>query len=64
MTAARYAQATTLAHMDHSPSVVLFESIQRKVVEVKGDFKSGDKKALEGAFQKFGYKHDDLSKAL
>ena len=31
-------QATTLAHMDHSPSVVLFKSIQRKAVEVKRNF--------------------------
>ena len=33
--------------MDHSPSVVLFESIQKQALQVKGDFQGGDKKQLE-----------------
>ena len=55
-------QGTALAGLDHSPSVVLFDVIQNRAVELgKGAFKGQQKADLEKAFQKFGYKHDKIS---
>ena len=48
--------------MEHSPSIVLFEAIQKHAVEKKGDFSGSEKAALVKAFSKLGYK--ELSEKL
>ena len=57
-------QATGLAAMEHSPSVILFEAVSNRAVELKSDFSSEQKTDLEKAFQKLGYDHDQISKKV
>lgn len=54
-------QAIGLAETEHSPSVILFEAISNRAVELSGEIDSDQKKALEKAFQKLGYEHKKLS---
>ena len=57
-------QASGLAEMEHSPSVIFFEAVQKRAVALKSDFSSEQKAALEKAFHKLGYNHDDISKKV
>lgn len=50
--------------MEHSPSIVLFEAIQNRAVEVQSDFSKEEKSTLEKAFSKLGYSHDKISSEL
>lgn len=57
-------QATGLSLADHSPSVILFDTIQKRAVELAPDFSSEQKSALEKAFKSFDYDHKDISSEL
>ena len=48
-------QATGLADLEHSPSVVLFEALQKRADDIKNDFDDNQIKALKEAFKKLGY---------
>lgn len=48
-------QATGLAAMDHSPSVVLFEALQKRANDIEKDFSQDQQTALKSAFEKLGY---------
>lgn len=57
-------QATGLAELEHSPSVILFDAIQERAVKISDDFSPEQKKGLEKAYQKLEYDHDTISKEL
>lgn len=48
--------------MDHSPSVILFEALQKRAADIKGDFSEDQQTALKRAFEKLGY--SDYAKKL
>ncbi|KAK9792761.1 hypothetical protein WJX73_009565 [Symbiochloris irregularis] len=54
--------ATGLAVMGHSPSIVLFEAIQKQALQQKGDLSKAEKEELVKAFSKLGYK--DMAEKL
>ena len=55
-------QATGLAALEHSPSVVLFEALQKRADDIKQDFSDDQIQALKEAFGKLGY--EDYGKKL
>ena len=55
-------QATGLADLEHSPSVVLFEALQKRADDIKQDFSEDQMQALKKAFGKLGY--EDYGKKL
>jgi hypothetical protein len=57
-------QATGLAELEHSPSVILFDSIQERAGKISGDFTPEQKQGLEKAYQRLEYDHDTISKEL
>ena len=57
-------QATGLAEVEHSPSIILFDAIQDRAAEVSGDFTPEQKQGLEKAYQKLDYDHGTISKEL
>ena len=57
-------QATGLAELEHSPSVILFDAIQERAKDIAEDFSPEQKKGLEQAYQKLEYDHDTISKEL
>lgn len=59
-----HVQATSLERLDHSPSIVLFDAIQSRIVEIADSVKPDEKQALEKAFSKLGYGHDAISKKV
>ncbi|KAL0044920.1 hypothetical protein WJX82_002050 [Trebouxia sp. C0006] len=56
--------ATGLAELEHSPSVILFDSIQERAGKISGDFTPEQKQGLEKAYQRLEYDHDTISKEL
>lgn len=56
--------ATGLAELEHSPSVILFDTIQERAGEISGDFTPEQKKGLEKAYQRLEYDHETISKEL
>ena len=57
-------QATGLAELEHSPSVILFDTIQERAAVVAGAFTPEQKQGLEKAYQKLEYEHETISKEL
>lgn len=57
-------QATGLSLADHSPSVILFDTIQARAVELASQFSADQKQSLEKAFQSFDYDHKEISSKL
>lgn len=57
-------QATSLMRLDHSPSIVLFDAIQSRIVEISDSVTPEEKHALEKAFSKLGYGHEAISKKV
>ncbi len=57
-------QATSLMRLDNSPSIVLFDAIQSRIVEISKSVKPEEKEALEEAFNKLGYGHEAISKKV
>lgn len=57
-------QATGLAELEHSPSVILFDAISERAIEISGDFSPEQKQGLEKAYKKLEYDHDAISKEL
>ena len=55
-------QATGLAALEHSPSVVLFEALQKRADDIKKDFSEDQIQSLKKAFGKLGY--EDYGKKL
>jgi hypothetical protein len=60
----RGVQATGLAELEHSPSVILFDSIQERAGKISGEFTPEQKQGLEKAYQRLEYDHDTISKEL
>lgn len=56
--------ATGLAELEHSPSVILFDSIQERAGKISGEFTPEQKQGLEKAYQRLEYDHDTISKEL
>lgn len=48
-------QASGLADLEHSPSVVLFDALQKRAKDIDADFSEEQKKELKTAFEKLGY---------
>ena len=57
-------QATGLSLADHSPSVILFDTIQKRAVELASQFSEDQKSSLEKAFKSFDYEHKEISSEL
>ena len=55
-------QATGLAALEHSPSVILFEALQKRADDIKKDFSEEQLQALKKAFGKLGY--EDYAKKI
>ena len=53
-----HVQAAGLAELEHSPSIILFEAVQKRADELKADFSKDQKASLEKAYEKLGYSHD------
>eukprot|EP00884_Botryococcus_braunii_P012521 jgi/Botrbrau1/2126/Bobra.0093s0033.1 len=56
--------ATSLMRLDHSPSVVLFDAIQKRIVDISDSVSTEEKSALEKSFSKLGYNHDAITKEV
>lgn len=48
--------ATGLAALEHSPSVVLFEALQKQAGKLEGELDEEKRKAMKDAFKSLGYK--------
>lgn len=48
-------QATGLAALEHSPSVILFEALQKRADDIRDDFSEEQIAALKEAYKKLGY---------
>ena len=48
-------QASGLADLEHSPSVVLFDALQKRAKDIDADFSEEQKTELKKAFEKLGY---------
>lgn len=55
-------QATGLATLEHSPSVVLFEALQKRADDIKDDFSEEQIQDLKKAYSKLGY--EDYGKKI
>jgi hypothetical protein len=49
-------QATGLAALEHSPSVILFEALQKRAGDLEGKLDDKQIKAMKEAFKSLGYK--------
>ncbi|KAK9805665.1 hypothetical protein WJX72_010802 [[Myrmecia] bisecta] len=58
------ALATGLADIGSSPSVVLFDALQKRAIELKDKVSQDQKTALEQAYDKLGYGHEGISEKI
>lgn len=45
-----------MAALEHSPSVILFEALQKRAKDLEGEVDDGQIKAMKEAFKSLGYK--------
>ena len=58
------AQVTGLASAEHSPSVILFDAIQKRAEAIGGGFNDEQKAQLDQAYARLDLEYKDITKKL